>query len=141
MFRSHEENTIPKANYIFFYFVLIGLEWDSITLFTNNELFFFQNSHFKRPQACHFVKKETLAQLVFSCEFCKISKITFYKTALVAVSDSLKPFKFEPKTNIRDINSSSSDDEEEGESKTDNSMITEWCKHSAKAVLGRCSSK
>ena len=30
-----------------------------------------------------------------------------------------KPFEFEPKTNIGDINSSSSDDEEEGESKTD----------------------
>ena len=28
--------------------------------------------------------------------------------------NSLKPFEFEPKTNIRDINSSSSDDEEEG---------------------------
>ena len=28
--------------------------------------------------------------------------------------NSLKPFKFEPKTNIGDINSSSSDDEEEG---------------------------
>ena len=29
-------------------------------------------------------------------------------------SNSLKPFKFEPKTNIRDIISSSSDDEDEG---------------------------
>ena len=38
--------------------------------------------------------------------------------------NSLKPFEFEPKTNIGDINSSSSDDEEEGESKTDNSMVT-----------------
>ena len=28
--------------------------------------------------------------------------------------NSLKPFEFEPKANIRDINSSSSDDEEEG---------------------------
>ena len=28
--------------------------------------------------------------------------------------NSLKPFEFEPKTNIKDINSSSSDDEEEG---------------------------
>ena len=28
--------------------------------------------------------------------------------------NSLKPFEFEPKTNIGDINSSSSDDEEEG---------------------------
>ena len=38
------------------------------------------------PQACNFIKKETLAQ-VFSCEFCDISKNTFYyRTRLVAVS-------------------------------------------------------
>ena len=36
-------------------------------------------------QACNFIKKETLAQ-VFSCEFCEISKNTFfYRTPLVAV--------------------------------------------------------
>ena len=29
------------------------------------------------PQACNFIKKETLVQ-VFSCEFCKISKKTFF---------------------------------------------------------------
>ena len=28
-------------------------------------------------QACNFIKKETLVQ-VFSCEFCEISKNTFY---------------------------------------------------------------
>ena len=28
-----------------------------------------------RPQACNFIKKETLAP-VFSCEFCEISKST-----------------------------------------------------------------
>ena len=39
------------------------------------------------PEACNFIKKETLAQ-VFSCEFCEITKNTFsYKTALVATSD------------------------------------------------------
>ena len=39
-----------------------------------------------RPQACSFIKKETLAQ-VFSCEFCEISKNTFsYRTPLVAAS-------------------------------------------------------
>ena len=38
------------------------------------------------------LKKETLAQ-VFSCDFCEISKNTFYyKIPLVAASDSLKPF-------------------------------------------------
>ena len=29
------------------------------------------------PEACNFIKKETLAQ-VFSCEFCEISKSTFF---------------------------------------------------------------
>ena len=29
------------------------------------------------PQACNFIKKKTLAQ-VFSCEFCEISKNTFF---------------------------------------------------------------
>ena len=37
-------------------------------------------------EACNFIKKETLAQ-VFSCEFCEISKKTFfYRTHLVAAS-------------------------------------------------------
>ena len=40
-----------------------------------------------RPQAYNFVKKETLGQ-VFSCEFCEISKNTFFhRTLLVAASD------------------------------------------------------
>ena len=30
-----------------------------------------------RPEACNFVKKETLTR-VFSCEFCEISKNTFF---------------------------------------------------------------
>ena len=39
-----------------------------------------------QPEACNFTKKETLAQ-VFSCEFCEISKNTFYyRTSLVAAS-------------------------------------------------------
>ena len=37
----------------------------------------------------------------------------FSKTEMPDLN-SLKPFEFEPKTNIGDINSSSSDDEEEG---------------------------
>ena len=38
--------------------------------------------------ACNFIKKETLAQ-VLSCEFCKISRKTFfYKTPPVAASIS-----------------------------------------------------
>ena len=40
----------------------------------------------KRCFACNFIKKETLVQ-VFSCEFCEISKNTFfYRTPLVAAS-------------------------------------------------------
>ena len=30
-----------------------------------------------RPEACNFIKRETLAQ-VFSCEFCEIFKNTFF---------------------------------------------------------------
>ena len=38
------------------------------------------------PEACNFIKKETLAK-VFSCEFCEISKNNFpYRTPLVAAS-------------------------------------------------------
>ena len=56
--------------------------------------------------------------------------------------NSLKPSEFEPKTNIGDINSSSSDDEEEGaEYKVKRISNNEWCECSAKAVVGRCSSK
>ena len=54
--------------------------------------------------------------------------------------NSLKPFKFEPKTNIGDI--ISSDDEDEGvEYKVKRISNNEWCECSAKAVVGRCSSK
>ena len=43
-----------------------------------------------RPEACNFIKKETLAH-VFSCEFCEISKNIFsYRTTLVAASGSLQ---------------------------------------------------
>ena len=40
--------------------------------------------NFAKPEACNFIKKETLAQM-FSCEFCQISKNTFsYRIAPVA---------------------------------------------------------
>ena len=56
--------------------------------------------------------------------------------------NSLKPFEFEPKTNTGDINSSSSDDEEEGaEYKVKRISNSEWCQCSAKAFVGKCSSK
>ena len=44
-----------------------------------------------RPEVCNFNKKETLTQ-VFSYEFYEIFKNTyFYRTPLVAVSESIKP--------------------------------------------------
>ena len=44
------------------------------------------------PEACNFIKKETLAQ-VLSCEFCEIYKNTFYyRTPLVAASGVLINF-------------------------------------------------
>ena len=54
--------------------------------------------------------------------------------------NSLKSFKFEPKTNIGDI--ISSDDEDEGvEYKVKRISNNEWCECSAKTVVCRCSSK
>ena len=48
---------------------------------------FFNNVAGLRPQACNFIKKETVAQ-VFSCEFCEIFMNTFlYRTPLGAASD------------------------------------------------------
>ena len=55
-------------------------------------------SLFCRPQACNFIKKETLAQ-VFSCEFCKISKNTFFTEQFRATASSFsrntKPFSYD----------------------------------------------
>ena len=55
--------------------------------------------------------------------------------------NSLKPSEFETKTNIGDINSSSSDNEEGAEYKVKRISNSELCECSAKAILGRCSSK
>ena len=56
--------------------------------------------------------------------------------------NSLKPFKFEPKINIGDINSSSSGDEEKSaEYKVKRISNKECCECSASAVVGRCFSK
>ena len=50
------------------------------------------NFHDIRPEACNFIKKETLAQ-VFFCEFCEISKNTFsYRTPPVAASENTQTF-------------------------------------------------
>ena len=62
----------------------------NFTKFTGKHLrlsLFLNNVAGLKPQACNFIKKETLAQ-VFSCEFCEffeISKNTFLeRTPLVA---------------------------------------------------------
>ena len=56
--------------------------------------------------------------------------------------NSLKSFKFEPKTNVGDIISTSSDDEDEGvQYKVKRISNNEWCGCSAKTVVCRCSSK
>ena len=47
-----------------------------------------QNSQETRPQTSNFIKKETLTQ-VFSCEFCQISKNTFFTEHLRATSSML----------------------------------------------------
>ena len=48
----------------------------------------FQSSvafYIENPQACNFIKKETLAE-VFSCEFCRISKNTFFTEHLWTIA-------------------------------------------------------
>ena len=55
--------------------------------------------------------------------------------------NSLKPFKFKPKTNIGDINNSSRDDEEGAEYKVKQISNNEWYECSTKVFVGRCSSK
>ena len=44
-----------------------------------------QLTGFYMMEACNFIKKEALAQ-VFSCEFCKISKNTFFTEHLWATA-------------------------------------------------------
>ena len=39
--------------------------------------YYSRSSHRRCSEACNFIKKKTLAQ-VFSCEFCRISKSTFF---------------------------------------------------------------
>ena len=43
----------------------------------------------KTPEACNFIKKEILAQ-VFSCEFCEISKSTFFAEKLRATASNMR---------------------------------------------------
>ena len=61
----------------------------NFTKFTGKHLYqslFFNKVAGLRPQACNFIKKETLAQ-AFSYEYCEISKNTFsHRTPVVAAS-------------------------------------------------------
>ena len=59
--------------------------------FTGKHLYqslFFNKAAGLRPEACNFIKKETLAQ-VFFCEFCEISKNTFFIEHLWAIASTL----------------------------------------------------
>ena len=62
---------------------------------------FFNKAADLRAQGCIFIKKETLAQ-VFSCEFCEISKNTFFhRTSLVAASEYI--FELDKKVTSKDF--------------------------------------
>ena len=47
----------------------------------------------KRPQVCNFIKKETLAAQVFSCEFCEISENTFFAEHFWATASKIFIFE------------------------------------------------
>ena len=49
--------------------------------------------------SCNFIKKEALAN-VFSCEFCEISKNTFFTDCLWTTASSLSIFSYFQKTKI-----------------------------------------
>ena len=48
-----------------------------------------------QAKACHFIKKETLAQM-FSCEFCEIFKNTFFTEHLWTTSSRFRIFLLHP---------------------------------------------
>ena len=51
-----------------------------LTLFRSSFSWLLTDWEAKKPQTCIFIEKNTLAQ-VFSCEFCEISKNTFFHRA------------------------------------------------------------
>ena len=66
-----------------------------------------------RPKACNFIKKKSLAQ-VFSCEFCEISKNTFFPEHLRWLLLSLESFPNFDKLNPCDFERTVSDNENTG---------------------------
>ena len=57
--------------------------------------YFYFRDLFTTPQACNFIKKETLSQLI-SCEFCKISKNTNFTEHLWETASQGKSHPQEP---------------------------------------------
>ena len=59
--------------------------------------------YLKRDSGRNFMKKENLAQMV-SCEFCGISKKTFYyRTPLVAASDSFRSYILSKQNSVKEL--------------------------------------
>ena len=63
---------------------------------------------FDRPEACNFIKKETQVAQVFSCEFCDISKSTFFPehvwaTAFVQIDPDKIVHYFSVKSCLRTV--------------------------------------
>ena len=72
-------------NFLFKIFLCLEI-WNLVKLLVAPEAVVQRCSVNELLKACNFVKKETLAQ-VFSCEFCEISKNTFFhETPLVGAS-------------------------------------------------------
>ena len=53
------------------------ISWNSYKIFKKETSTIKKKWIQKKPEACNFIKKETLAQ-VFSCEFWEISENTFF---------------------------------------------------------------
>ena len=51
----------------------------------------FTGKHLSQAAACNFIEKETLGQ-VFSCEFCLISKNTFFTERIWATASGFSEF-------------------------------------------------
>ena len=61
------------------------LKWEAATRGALCKMVFLEISQNSQPQACNFIKKEALAQ-VFFCEFCGISKNSFFTEHLWATA-------------------------------------------------------
>ena len=53
----------------------------------------FYRKRFSQPEACNFIKEGTLTQ-VFSCEFCEISKNTFFTEHILATASVMSLVSF-----------------------------------------------